>query len=76
MTRDKIASLAALHARLILEAREAEALDYAGNPHADRERAEARTRRAEATALAELLAPHGIETPPDGQLQLFSDGRT
>lgn len=75
MTPDNLATLVALHASLLLQARECEALDYAGNPHREHERAEARTRRAEAAALAEVLGPHGIECPIPGQLQLFNDGR-
>ena len=70
-----IASLVALHARLLLQARECEALDYAGNPHREHERAEARTRRQEAAALAEVLGPHGLALPVPGQLQLFNDGK-
>ena len=69
-----LAALCALHARTVLDAREAEALDYAGNPNAIRERAEARTLREQAAALAEMLAEHGIERPTPGQLQLFNDG--
>lgn len=66
--------LAALHARLILEAREAEAVAARNPDHRERELAEAFTRRHEAAALAAMLAPHGIEAPPPGQMQLFGDG--
>ena len=70
-----LAALVALHARLLLEARECEARDYAGNLNREAERAEARTRRQEAAALAEVLGPHGVEAPMPGQLSLFSDGK-
>ena len=69
-----LAALAALHARLLLEAREAEAIARRNPDHADRERAEADTRRAEADALAALLEPQGALVAPPGQLSLFSDG--
>lgn len=69
-----LAPLVALHARLILEAREAEAIAARNPAHADRELAEADTRRTEAASLAAMLAGLGIETPPVGQLSLFSDG--
>lgn len=67
-------TLAALHARLILRAREADAIALRNPEHAERERAEADTRRREAAALAALLAPLGLEPPPAGQMQLFGDG--
>ena len=70
-----LAALTALHARLILEARDAEALAARGGDHADREASEAATRRTEAEALAALLEPHGVLIAPPGQLSLFSDGR-
>ena len=71
-----LAALAALHARLLLEAREAEAIARRNPDYADRELAEAGTRRAEADALATLLEPAGVLIAPAGQLSLFSDGRT
>lgn len=71
-----LAILGALHARLVLEARDCERLDYPENPHAERERANARELRAQAAALAELLAPHGVHVPDSRQLSLFSDGRS
>jgi hypothetical protein len=69
-----LAMLVALHASLILSAREAEAIAARNPDHAERERAEAATRRREAAALAGMLALHGLEPPPAGQLQLFGDG--
>jgi hypothetical protein len=70
-----LAVLVALHARLILEARESEALAARNPDHHERETSEAEARRIEAAALATLLAPHGLEPPPSGQMQLFGDGR-
>lgn len=69
-----LAALAALHARLILEAREAETLASRNPDHAERERADAAQRRGQAAALADLLAPHGVHVPDPRQLALFSDG--
>lgn len=75
MTPATLAHAAAVHARLILEARTAEALASRGGQHAEREACDAETRRAEARALAELLAPFGVEPAAEGQMSLFSDGR-
>jgi hypothetical protein len=74
MTID-LPALVALHARLLLQAREAEALDYEDNPHRERERAEARKLRQEAAALGEVLEPHGVQIPHPRQLSLLADGR-
>lgn len=70
-----LAALAELHASLLIAAREAERMDHDGNPHAERERMEARNCRAQAAALANLLRPHGVQVPDPRQLALWSDGR-
>ena len=69
------ATLAALHARLLLEARDAERIAARNPEHTEREAAEAECRRAEAAALAAVLEPMGVIPAPPGQLQLFGDGR-
>jgi hypothetical protein len=71
-----LTTLAALHARLILQARDCERLAERNPDHAEREAAEAAMHRAEAAALAALLAPHGVHVPDPRQLALFSDGVT
>lgn len=70
--------LARLHARLILEAGEAEAMAARNPDHAEREAAEAALRRAEAHALAQAIrATHaGVSIPDPASLSLFSDGVT
>jgi len=69
------AILARLHARLICEAAECEAIAARNPDHALRESTEAALRRAEAAALAELLRElPGVSVPDPRQIALFSDG--
>jgi hypothetical protein len=68
-------ALVALHARTILQAREAEDLDYEGNPHRERERAEGLRLRRMAAALGEVLEPYGVQIPHPRQLSLLADGK-
>lgn len=78
MHREELSALAALHARCIENARRDERaarrlrLD---DPHRAELSADmAAEWRAEAAALAKLLAPHGVEVRDPRQLALLSDG--
>jgi len=81
MTRDYIATVAALHAERVIEARRLEA-SAARCEHSDPDRA-AQSRdgaadyRREAMALAALLKAAGADVliPVEGQLSLFGDGQ-
>jgi len=74
----QLAHLAALHARLVLDARAAEAAARRLRD-TDMERCEiaedeALEARMQANALAELLGHLGVLVPEPNQLSLFSDG--
>jgi hypothetical protein len=75
-----IERIAALHAGLILAAREQEAAALRYGDHGDAERADqardyASEHRADARAIADLLARFDdVHVPQPGQLALFSDG--
>lgn len=75
MLMTDLATLTALHARLILEARDCERLAAHNPDHAEREASDAQRLRAEAAALADVLGPLGVLVPEPKQLSLWSDGR-
>ena len=82
MLADTTARLVALHARLVLDARQMEASGRRMHDAGDIDRAElaadmAAETRAEAAAIADALAGLGapVLIPEAGQLSLFGDGQ-
>ena len=80
MNRDTLADAVAAHARLVIKAREGEALAarlaIRGDDMAEIEAVRAMEARRDADAIRELLRPFAdVHVPEPGQLSLWGDGR-
>lgn len=72
---DDLAILAALHARLRLDAARAAEIAQLGGAHAEAEAADAAILARQAWALETILVERGAIVAAPGQLSLFADRR-